>query len=223
MDSLVNALDAASICGVSEKTLRRFADAGYLRSETKEDSVFFYSDELASTFGVTVASPTTPVREPLLATKVETIVTETADKGADTTKLDDDLIEDTADVPPIEAAQTKMDERASNAEFEALKANQQIEINRLATVIALQEKLIDLKESEIRDLKEQRDWLKARIEKLEEKTDRDQLILASLSQTNRSLITLVENRRSPVRSALEWFGLIPPQTEAKSIERIGGQ
>jgi hypothetical protein len=54
------------------------------------------------------------------------------------------------------------------------------------------------------------EWLRARVEKLEEKGSRDQLLLLSETQTIKALITIQEQRRSPVRLALEWLGFITP-------------
>jgi hypothetical protein len=90
-----------------------------------------------------------------------------------------------------------------------------IEILKLRNVISLQERLLDTKDAEIADLKNQREWLRARVEKLEEKSDRDQILLLSETQTIRKLITLQEQRRSGFRQFLEWIGLTPqPQVKA---------
>lgn len=94
---------------------------------------------------------------------------------------------------------------------------------RLEHIIDLQEKILDMREKEINDLKEQRDWLKSRIEKLEDKSTRDQLLLLSQTQTVKRLITINEHRRSPLRLTLEWFGLVKPQESeeqpAPALER----
>ena len=81
------------------------------------------------------------------------------------------------------------------------------EISKLRTVISLQEKLLDSHEAEIKDLKEQRDWLRLRIEKFEEKGDRDQLLLLSETQVIRKLVS-AQQKRSSLRAALEWLGII---------------
>ena len=81
------------------------------------------------------------------------------------------------------------------------------DIQRLKNLVSLQERILDMKESEIRDLRSQRDWLKTRVEKLEEKGDRDQVLLLSETQALRQLIGLQQKRPSAVRSLLEWLGL----------------
>jgi hypothetical protein len=76
-------------------------------------------------------------------------------------------------------------------------------------VIELQERLLAAKDVEIADLKSQREWLQSRIEKLEQQSDRDKLILLSETQTIKQLIAIESNRKSKVRAALEFFGIIP--------------
>jgi DNA-binding transcriptional MerR regulator len=78
---------------------------------------------------------------------------------------------------------------------------------KLRHVLELQEGILTMREEEIRDLKSQRDWLQRRLERLEEKSDRDQLLLLSETQTIRKLISLQAPRKSTFRLALEWLGL----------------
>ena len=75
----------------------------------------------------------------------------------------------------------------------------------------MQDKVLDMREAEIGSLKEERDWLRSRIERLEEKGDRDQLLLLSETQILRSLIVQQHTKSSPLRSALEWIGLVNPK------------
>ena len=84
------------------------------------------------------------------------------------------------------------------------------ELSKQRTISEMHERLICIREEEIRSLKDEREWLRARIEKLEEKAARDQILLLSETQTIKTLIAIQEQRRSPVRLALEWLGLVPP-------------
>jgi len=92
------------------------------------------------------------------------------------------------------------------------------DVRRLKSALELHEKLLDLRESEIGSLKSERDWLRIRIERLEEKGDRDQLLLLSETQVLRQLLTQrdQERRRTPLRAALEWFGLVDERAPAPS-------
>jgi hypothetical protein len=84
-----------------------------------------------------------------------------------------------------------------------------VEVERLKNLLAIQERMLDSKDDEIADLKNQRAWLRQRIEKLEEKHDRDQILLLSETQTIRSLIAYQESRKSSFRQLLEWIGIAP--------------
>ena len=101
------------------------------------------------------------------------------------------------------------------------------EIQRLKNLVSLQERILDMKDSEIQDLRSQRDWLKTRVEKLEEKGDRDQVLLLSETQAIRQLIGLQQKRPSAIRSLLEWLGLgnseaIPALPSNQDIATTGG-
>ena len=103
------------------------------------------------------------------------------------------------------AAPTTTDARELPSSAEISSFNE--EIQRLKNLVSLQERILDMKESEIQDLRSQRDWLKTRVEKLEEKGDRDQVLLLSETQALRQLIGLQQKRPSAIRSLLEWLGL----------------
>ena len=84
------------------------------------------------------------------------------------------------------------------------------ELDRLRQLNKLQERLLDVRAQQHEEQRRERDWLKARIEKLEEKNERDQLLLLSETQMIRKLITTHEERRTPLQLALEWLGFTAP-------------
>ena len=98
------------------------------------------------------------------------------------------------------------------------EVNLRTELAKLVERNQLQEKLLQQRETQIKDLEEQRTWLKTRLEKLEEKGERDQLLLLAESQTVRKLVHIQENNKSVVRQALEWLGLVYPDRNQHTIE-----
>jgi hypothetical protein len=84
------------------------------------------------------------------------------------------------------------------------------EVNKLKTIVQLQEKVLEIRESELADLKQQREWLQARVEKMEEQASRNQLLLISETQMLTKMIML-NKKPSPVKAALEWLGF--PQSK----------
>jgi len=94
------------------------------------------------------------------------------------------------------------------AKIKELESRNQIlemENGKFQNVITLLEKMLDIRESEIDSLKRQQQWLEQRVEKMEERSHREQLLLLAESETVRKLVVL--QKRSPVRAALEWLGL----------------
>ena len=92
---------------------------------------------------------------------------------------------------------------------------------RARTVFQVFERILELREREIEDLKGERDWLKRRIEKLEEKSDRDQIVLLSETQMLRRMVLAGAARRSSWQLALEWLGIsasASPQRSGAALE-----
>jgi TolA-binding protein len=80
------------------------------------------------------------------------------------------------------------------------------ELRKLRHLVEIQERMLANRDTEVSDLRQQRDWLQRRVERLEEKGERDQILLLSVTQTNRQLVSLQEGKRSTVRQLLEWLG-----------------
>ncbi len=79
------------------------------------------------------------------------------------------------------------------------------EIVKLQSYARLQKKLLEVKEKEIGELKQEKDWFKNRIETQEEKNNRDQLLILSETRVIHNLISNAQ-KISPFRAALEWLG-----------------
>jgi hypothetical protein len=231
--------EACSFAGVSAATLRRFAEAGYFQIETDSDGLRLFSkSEIESLFGLkpitahrpksspppnpsAATTPVTPTPSAALSSRIEIAVETTATPFELEPKFAATVVRAPVETmaphtaPPVAIADTgKVDiapvtEEPSNRSA-ALEAVER-EVTKLQNIVALQEKLLELREEELRSIKGERDWLRSRIEKLEEKNERDQLLLLAETQTVRQLINLQNRKRSTVQLALEWLGLKSPQ------------
>lgn len=216
LQNFISEQEATRLTGMSVSTLQRFAEAGYLQIETDTDGLRLFSqDELAQIFGIRGDSKRSPeglgakprsqtaqpgaeaaARPSTLASFVETVISEEPhDSSASTHSL--------SETPAMEKAEPMA---ADPALLE--------EVQRLRQLVKLQERILDLKEQEVKDLREQRNWLQARVEKLEDKSDRDQVLILTESQTIKTLVNMQSQQKSSVRKALEWFGFADaPQTQ----------
>jgi len=201
VEGIISEATAVKEAGVSARTLQRFSEAGYLTVQVKGDGERLYSrlqlTEIFGSFQETSPSPTASS-----VTSPESSCSEASSCETEATTY------------YTAAEPTPMVERVSTSASEASDPTPAIdaaplheEIQRLKNLVALQERILDMKESEIQDLRSQRDWLKTRVEKLEEKGDRDQVLLLSETQALRQLIGLQQRRHSAIRSLLEWLGL----------------
>lgn len=187
-DNYISEQEACSLTGMSQATLLRFAEAGYLKIENDNDGLKLYSrTELSSLFGIQPSNTSACAATTRLVNQVT---------GS---QLGQELAANENQTKPLKS------------EIETFTIPNQIEqtsdreISQLKNIINLQEKILDIKDQEILDLKSQREWLRARVEKLEDKSDRDQVLLLTEAQTLKNLINM-NQKRSPVRHALEWLG-----------------
>lgn len=217
MHDFISEHEACSVTGMTPRTLQRFAEAGYLSVEIEHDGLRLYSKrQLGSVFGGPVAQALGENPHPL--------------DEADETKQDEDVIPPVsvdAEIAsiftgqePVSTPRVAVETPVAEAEIatetvrsgkaagnETGKPDLAPEVARLQNLLTMQEKILDHKDSEIGELRRERDWLRARIERLEEKSNRDQLLLLSETQTIRRLIVMSESRKSTFRQMLEWCGL----------------
>jgi hypothetical protein len=111
-----------------------------------------------------------------------------------------------ADTIPTETPVSKPAVQAFISESKA--PSEPIEISSKAEVAELPSstELIELNKSlrdQIQILREERDWLRDRVEKLESRSEREQMLLLSESENVRKLI--VSNQKSFWQKALPWF------------------
>jgi len=189
---------------VSETTLSR--DSFFIQGQATTES----TDHNAAENGAAYKLVSTYTPQPDL-TKKSVDHTKAAQTSPDKSKNDEDLA----------AEESRAQQPSTSARPELLVRLEQ-DVRRLKSALELQEKLLDLRESEIGSLKSERDWLRIRIERLEEKGDRDQLLLLSETQVLRQLLTQrdQDRRRTPLRAALEWFGLVEAEASAHSTNGL---
>lgn len=235
--------EAASLAGVSANTLRRFAEAGYLHAESDHDGIQLFSrGEVQSLFQIpgyqSFSESTQPRPSDTTPTSLQQAIEVTVqreDGHANTAaseavlRWDDELpppeeatpskSEGLVEQPPVEAAPVKAPHTESPPA--SFQPTQSLELQRLQHLVSLHEKLLDLKDQQIADLSKERDWLRTRIEKLEDKHDRDQLILLSETQMLRKVLVMNEKKKSPWRAALEWFGVTGEQPRSESSFEVG--
>ena len=225
-DNYISESEAISYAGVSQATLARFIEAGYLAIEQDADGLRLFSKtQLANLFGITE-----PIREvhqnniiemPMAKTKVaneervaeEEVVVAAVSNGA--------AYSSPTSESPVERKVVELFEGATQTRGTAFETLDR-EVIKYKNIVELQEKILAMKDEEIKSLKGERDWLRTRTEKMEEKAERDQLLLLAETQTIRQLISIHDRRKSPVRAALEWLGFVNPEQQQTGTIEIKG-
>jgi hypothetical protein len=208
---------AITLAGVSARTLQRFCESGYLSQTTSaEGQVLYLRHQLQDIFGVLDDEAETSEEslsidsEPAVAAIGATTACSSETDNATTREFRADSSAVT-EAPSLDASQQ---DSFSSPTRSRVTIKAEVEVERLKNLLAIQERMLDSKDDEIADLKNQRAWLRQRIEKLEEKHDRDQILLLSETQTIRSLIAYQESRKSSFRQLLEWIGIAPSSNYA---------
>lgn len=210
VNNAISETEAVRVAGVSARTLSRFSEAGYLTVQVESDGQRLYQkDQLAEIFGAFQWDAELNTDQGCVAVASEGACAseegESPSPVSEPQQAATGTYYSTATATPFVARVVSTEESSANHSSE-LQATQE-EIAKLKNVLALQERILDMKDGEIADLRSQRDWLRTRVEKLEEKGDRDQVLLLSETQAIRQLIGLQQQKRSTVRNILEWFGL----------------
>ncbi len=205
-EAMISEAAAVKEAGVSARTLQRFSEAGYLTVQVKSEGDRLYSrSQLLEIFGSFQESTTSPSTQTEAESETQRDDPSSCDAATST------YYSHTEPTPMVErVAPTSPELGDTTTSSTPSPLNE--EMQRLRNLVTLQERILDMKESEIQDLRSQRDWLRTRVEKLEEKGDRDQVLLLSETQAIRQLIGLQEKRPSAIRSLLEWLGLGSSET-----------
>lgn len=176
--------EAVALAGVSARTLRRFEESGYLEVSLDGDGVTRYvQTQIIEIFGAADALSSQA------AQPTDAMQPEAAPFEASTGET----------IATLQAASTFSPTPSSDTSS--------TELDRLRNLVNLQERILDLKDAELLDLRSQRNWLQSRVERLEEKSERDQILLLSETQTIRKLVSLQEGRKSALQNVLEWLGI----------------
>jgi hypothetical protein len=230
LENYVSEAEAIQRSGVSLKTLQRFVEAGYLSVEVEPDGLRLYSrSQLDEIFGIhTAPLSLEPLEEDrdgnsILSAQgnVEPSMSNTSvgvsseprlqSHSENATNVRGSYYENPETVPFL---------TASTEEPAGLQSKPQVEgdheVLRLRNIVKLQEALLDTKDAELKDLRDERQWLRTRIEKLEEKGERDQILLLSETQTIRKLIVVQEQKKSTIKQLLSWVGLLPEPREVEN-------
>lgn len=227
-DDYISEGEAAGMAGVSANTLLRFAEAGYLQTESDNDGLKLYSrEDIKSLFGVmdeafysrladdlnAVSNMSAGGNSAAVAPHEEPAIPE-AQSGPRTLKEQIQVSSEPGHANGSTPGRPQRSEAAILLEQE---------LQRLRNLISLQERMLDMRDEQLRDVRQERDWLKTRLEKQELKAERDQLLLLSESQTVRRLVSIQEQRKPLIRSALEWLGFVqPPNAQLQIASTIEG-
>ena len=185
---LIGENEAALQARVSASTLARFAEAGYFQVVLIGEERCYPKKALSSLFGVTFAEEEQeaasvkkatviafPQAAPLIQTQIaEAVATEIS--------------------PTAEEANTTIKTQSAANSSDVFIQQPESE-SSFKTILKMHADILERQEREIQDLRTEREWLKKRIERLEDKAERDQILLLSEAQTVKQLIQIQSQKK----------------------------
>jgi DNA-binding transcriptional MerR regulator len=199
---------SALLAKVTPETILQYEKFGLLSSKLEGDKKFYSKRDLSSVFRSTMSSSSGSYvsgSENSAQTKIQTTEKSVASEQ----------INPTQSQPQMNSLKAETSTEKSIPEQSASSLNSQIETSfqsnsgttssapsaRIESSYELLQLMGSLKD-QIQMLKDERDWLRTRVEKLETRSSRDQVLLLSESRTVRSL---VQSRKGLLSRALPWF------------------
>ena len=193
--NLLSAEESANIAGVSKETIEQYVSYGLLEPIVHNNEAKFRESDIRSLFYTRVSKPKTePAKKhspmPIDDEEVPSlsqILSETTAESEKIAPSDDEAIEE-------KSALSEEDSTAGKNE----SLNSKIEKQEVPDSTVNPDKdLLSSLNAQIELLREERDWLRERVERLETRADREQMLLLSESETVRSLLRSTEVRAKP--------------------------
>ncbi len=222
----ISLTQACGFVGVGEETLIRFMESGYFPGSSKESGINVA--DLEAIFGVRIPAPFIKDRNaevlrsniPEQAPKAKDDAVSNSAENLESEIAPDDIVasqtDSSAQPAPEAHSVTETVTESSSSGFQEQQQDAPFSSVPRRSLIEMYERLFSQLEAELKSVKNERDWLKTRIERYEEKSARDQLLMLAETQTIKSLIATHRPEKSPMRAALEWFGLLPPPSTSEN-------
>ena len=192
---LLSEEESAKVAEVGVDTIRQYMQCGLLDPVIKDHRTFFQEVDIRTLFFTRTPaaaktkpeSSTVPVESKPESIAAKPIVDPDSAKAPSETASGP-----TVEVSPVLTAETVV----------ASSVTQHLPSIANAELLEITKTLRE----QIHILRDERDWLRERVEKLESRSDREQMLLLSESENVRKLIQQGESKRLSWLRALPWFG-----------------
>jgi DNA-binding transcriptional MerR regulator len=205
--NLLTINEAAGLSGVSMDTIRRYRDLGLLRKYEKDGAEHFSEEDIKLLFNAKIKKVTdsalsgdstenTAEKEAL--PRLQDIIREA--EGSSGKPLTAETISKSKRTHKENTIHldTPIDTAGQDSTYHHHQEHLRESEDRISDISSIE--LLELSRTlkdQLEIVKEERNWLRKRIEKLESLTERDQMLRMSESETIRSLISQREEKRRP--------------------------
>ena len=195
--------ESASIAEVTIDTIRKYRDCGLLDPIVKENQTFFQELDIRTLFYTKFKD-----HNPLFAIKTKppeaTVAPETVAAPAPeaATPYEEKVVPDTSEKPSHETSAEAVTPEFIDTASQSKKIEESV-----SSSLPPSAEMIELNKSlrlQIQILREERDWLRERIERLEARSEREQMLLLSQNENVRNLIKTT-SKKGFWAKALPWL------------------
>lgn len=200
-DKLLTEVESSHLAGVGIDTLNKYSEIGLLDAIVKENQKFYYENDVKTLFYAQLKVKTGATQQTKQSETAPEVKATTATKNiikSDSTIANQDKTGTESNI----AEKDPTEKVAMNSENERANIPAVTPDNFFPSSLELLEINKSLKE-QIQILREERNWLRERIEKLETRSEREQMLLLSESENLRSMIKA--SKRTFWEKTLPWF------------------
>ena len=181
--NLLSAEESANIAGVSAETIQQYVSYGLLETIGEGDNARFRESDIRSLFYTRVSKPkVSPKKAKKPSTSEEEVPTLSQILSETTSKTRESEVREQSE---------QVSEEQDTVDDESLDSDKK-EAATAANLDKRDTEFTNSLKAQIELLREERDWLRERVERLETRADREQMLLLSESETVRSLLRTSE-------------------------------
>ena len=214
--TLLSEAESSAIAGVTEETLRSYTEFGLLKPVFRNQKPFYRQLELSKLFNIKLTPTLEALLDEDLVEKSQTNK-EVVEEEASAQEIKEPELK--VFQSPQESSETQEDEEKikvkkekNSLEFDKKELDKNYS-NEFLPAIRTEDILIVNKElkTKVISLENERDWLRDRIEQLEQRSAREQMLLLKEKETLREVLnaTVIKNEENKKFVFLDFFKSLP--------------
>jgi DNA-binding transcriptional MerR regulator len=179
---LLSIEDSARVTGVSKDTIAQYRDLGLLRAVNERENSPLFAEDIQEVFGI-----------PEIEFEHQAV------------EVNNCSVLNKAHITLAPHSEPSSVPSKSRSSFMGRKLSRQKRVKELESDLHSLRARCRALESRLKMVNEERDWLRSRVERLEVRSEREQMLLLAQQQQTQNLLAARDSRRSFWQFALPWL------------------